>query len=99
MKRVQTKDDVPAEIQEHVARYMIRWEGYLTQDHKDKEQVRFYSRQLQEETEDLESRKFFKSKIATLEASRRAQKENLTVMNEKVRQIVSAICKEHNDAL
>src|SRR3954462_4063016 len=97
--RVTAEDDVPAEIQEQVARYMIRWEGYITQDRKDKEQVRFYSRQLQEETEDIESRKFFKSKIATAEASRRAQKENLTALYEKVRQIVSDVCKEHNDAL
>ena len=97
--KVSPEDDVPPEIQEHVARYMIRWEGYLTQDKKDKEQVRFYTRQLQEETEDIESRKFFKSKIASAEASRRAQKENLTDVYEKVRQIVSAVCKEHNDAL
>src|SRR4051812_25554782 len=97
--KVTAEDDVPAEIQEHVARYMIRWEGYITQDRKDKEQVNFYSRQLQEETRDIECRKFFKSKIATAEASRRAQKENLTAVYEKVQQIVSAVCKEHNDAL
>src|ERR1041385_3744601 len=89
--KVTAEDDVPPEIQERVARYMIRWEEYLTQDRKDREQERFYTQQLQEETEDLVSRQFFKSKITTLEESRRTHKDNIAAVNDKVRQVVSAM--------
>lgn len=84
-RKVTQEDVVPEEIQERVARYMLRWDGYLAQDRKDREQEIFYTNQLREETEDIESRKFFKSKLATLAESRRAQKENISAVHDKAR--------------
>lgn len=41
--KITPEDDVPAEIQNRVSRYMRQWDGYLSQDRKDREQEIFYT--------------------------------------------------------
>ena len=91
-------DFVPREIEEHVEKYMKRWENYLTQDQKDKHSEYFYLKRLDTE-EDPETKKFFESKLAELKDSRHVQGQNVSSMNSKVRQIVAEMCKAHNDSL
>lgn len=99
--KITREDDVPAEIQERVARYMLQWEGYLTQDRKYREGEIFYTKQLREETKDLESRQFFKSKLATLTASRRTQKELLSMIrvDKCERYVPRAQCHTHQETI
>src|SRR3954467_11826584 len=91
-------DNFPEDIQLEVHEYMMRWDEYLAQYHKALQTETFYN-EAKSTDDDEESQKFFDQKIANAIATQAEAQENAMCINRTVRQIVTDLCLNHNDAL